>query len=256
MSNFKILISPAKSMDFETISNLKSSSLPLFLNQSDKIMHVLQKKSPKNLMELMVISAVLADLNWTRNQEWIINHNLKNAKQAISAFTGDVYVGLDVNSLNNFEIDFLQEKLYILSGLYGLLKPLDLIQPYRLEMGTKLKVGSKSNLYQFWSKELIKHLNSELKVDDYLINLASNEYFKAVDKKNLITQNIITPEFKDYKNGELKMIGFFAKKARGMMVRFIAKNAIDNIKDLKRFNYEGYAFDVSLSTEAKYVFTR
>lgn len=256
MNKFKIVISPAKSMDFESKTAIIAFTNPNFLDQSEKIMNVLQKKSPKKLMELMGISDTLANLNWKRNQEWTTVNSPKNAKQAISAFTGDVYMGLDVTTLTEQELKFLQDKLCIISGLYGILKPLDLIQPYRLEMGSKLKIGTKQNLYDFWKNEITNYLNTELSENDYLINLASNEYFKAIDKKSLSAKNIITPEFKDYKNGELKMISFFAKKARGLMVRFIAKNKIDTIEDLKQFNYEGYAFDANLSTSEKLVFTR
>lgn len=253
---FKIIISPAKSMNFDSKFKIEDFSTPLFLDQSEKIMKVLRKKSPKKLFELMGISESLANLNWNRNQTWTKENTLENAKQAISAFTGDVYVGLDVDSLSEKEIDVLNEKLYILSGLYGVLRPLDLIQPYRLEMGSKLPIGSKANLYQFWKNELVNYLNTELTANDWLINLTSNEYFKVIDTKKLSTKNIITPEFKDYKNGELKIIGFFAKKARGLMVRFIVQNNIETIEGLKLFNIDGYAFDARLSTENKFVYTR
>jgi cytoplasmic iron level regulating protein YaaA (DUF328/UPF0246 family) len=256
MSQIKILLSPAKSMNFEDKTNFKEFSNPLFLNQSEKVMAVLKKKSPKKLMELMGISDKLAELNWSRNQDWTTENTFENAKQAVFAFTGDVYVGLDVNTLSVNEIWKLQEMLRIISGLYGVLKPLDLIQPYRLEMGSKLKVGSKADLYQFWKKEVTTYLNNELSENDDLINLASNEYFKVIDKKSLKVKSVITPEFKDYKNGELKMIGFFAKKARGLMVRYIVQNNCKTIEELKGFNYEGYAFDSTLSTNEKLVFTR
>lgn len=256
MNNFKILISPAKSMDFDTKIDAQNFSTPLFLSQSEKIMEVLKKKSPKKLMELMSISDKLATLNWTRNQEWTTLNTKENSKQAIFAFTGDVYVGLDVNSLNQNQLEILQDKLRILSGLYGILKPLDLIQPYRLEMGSSLKIGTKKDLYQFWNKNVTIELNKELTENDFLINLASNEYFKVIDKKLLNVKAIITPEFKDYKNGELKMISFFAKKARGMMVRYIVENNIETIEGLKGFNSEGYAFDALLSSKQKLVFTR
>lgn len=256
MAQFKILISPAKSMNFETQINFDKFSSPNFLNQSEKVMEVLKKKSPKKLMDLMSISDNLATLNWTRNQEWTAINSKENSKQAIFAFTGDVYIGLDVQSLLPNQIEVLQDKLRILSGLYGVLKPLDLIQPYRLEMGTKLKVGQYIDLYQFWKPHVTHQLNDELTENDYLINLASQEYFKVIDTNILKVKNIITPEFKDYKNGKLKMISFFAKKARGMMVRYIVQNHIETIEDLKGFNYEGYAFDDSLSTNMKLVFTR
>ncbi|MDP3352524.1 MAG: peroxide stress protein YaaA [Flavobacteriaceae bacterium] len=256
MAQFKILISPAKSMNFENQINIEKFSIPIFLNQSEKIMEVLKKKSPKKLIDLMDISDKLAELNWTRNQEWTAINSKENARQAVFAFTGDVYIGLDVQSLSLNQLEVLQDKLRILSGLYGILKPLDLIQPYRLEMGTQLIIGSNKDLYQFWKKQVSEELNKELSENDYLINLASNEYFKVIDKKLLNVKAIITPEFKDYKNGELKMISFFAKKARGMMVRFIVENDIETIEGLKSFNYNGYAFDNSLSSNQKLVFTR
>lgn len=256
MDKFKILISPAKSMDFETKIDIDKATIPLFIDQTKKINEVLKKKSPKKLMELMGISDKLAELNWTRNQEWTSVNTKENSKQAIFAFTGDVYVGLDVNSLNQNQLEILQDKLRILSGLYGILKPLDLIQPYRLEMGSSLKIGTKKDLYQFWRKSVTSELNKELTENDFLINLASNEYFKVIDKKLINVKSIITPEFKDNKNGELKMIGFFAKKARGMMVRYIVENNIETIEGLKGFNSEGYVFDALLSSKQKLVFTR
>ena len=256
MAQFKMLISPAKSMDFESQINIAKFSTPIFLNQSVKINEVLKKKSPKKLIDLMGISDKLANLNWTRNQEWTAVNSKENSKQAVFAFSGDVYIGLDVQSLSPIQIEVLQDKLRILSGLYGVLKPLDLIQPYRLEMGTKLKVGQYIDLYQFWKSNVTHQLNDELTENETLNNLASQEYFKVIDTNILKVKNIITPEFKDYKNGELKMISFFAKKARGMMVRYIVQNHIETIEDLKGFNYEGYAFDASLSSNMKLVFTR
>ena len=238
MAQFKMLISPAKSMDFESQINIAKFSTPIFLNQSVKINEVLKKKSPKKLIDLMGISDKLANLNWTRNQEWTAVNSKENSKQAVFAFSGDVYIGLDVQSLSPIQIEVLQDKLRILSGLYGVLKPLDLIQPYRLEMGTKLKVGQYIDLYQFWKSNVTHQLNDELTENETLINLASQEYFKVIDTNILKVKNIITPEFKDYKNGELKMISFFAKKARGMMVRYIVQNHIETIEDLKGFNYE------------------
>lgn len=256
MNNFKILISPAKSMDFETKMGIDNATTPLFLNQAQKINEVLKKKSPKKLMELMGISDKLANLNWTRNQEWSILNTKENSKQAVFAFTGDVYLGLDVTSLSSTKLEVLQDKLRIISGLYGILKPLDLIQPYRLEMGTQIKIGEHKDLYHFWNQQITTELNKELLENDFLINLASNEYFKVIDKKALKTNTIITPEFKDYKNGELKMIAFFAKKARGKMVHYIIENNIKTIEDLKGFTNDGYIYDASLSTKQKLVFTR
>jgi cytoplasmic iron level regulating protein YaaA (DUF328/UPF0246 family) len=252
----KIVISPAKSLDFETPLPTRLCSEYSFQKQSLAIDKVLKKKKPKQLMELMSISDKLADLNWQRNQERnVAEITSENARQAIYAFNGDVYIGLDAYSLSEDKINVLQDKLRILSGLYGLLKPLDLMQPYRLEMGTKLPIGKNKNLYEFWKAIITKELNAQLAKDELFVNLASNEYFDAVDVKKLKVP-VITPEFKDYKDGKLKMISFFAKKARGMMVRYIIDTNAETVDDLKGFNYEGYGFDANLSSENKLVFTR
>ncbi|WP_372745998.1 peroxide stress protein YaaA [Lutibacter sp.] len=251
----KIVISPAKSLDFETQLPTNNYTQGVFLDEAAKLNAVLKKKSPKKLSELMSISSNLGELNWQRNQDWQLPFNLENARQAIYAFKGDVYIGIDAYNLPISKLDELQSKLRILSGQYGLLKPLDLIQPYRLEMGTKLTVGSKKDLYQFWDKKITHQLNEELVNNEVFINLASNEYFKVI-KPALLNAKIITPVFKDYKDGKLKIISFFAKKARGLMVRYIIDNSIENIEDLKGFNLEGYAFDSNLSSEKELVFTR
>ncbi len=252
----KIVISPAKSLDFESLLPTKLYSEYGFVKQSIAIDKVLKKKKPKQLMALMSISDKLADLNWQRNQERnVAEITIENARPAIYAFNGDVYIGLDAYSLAEEKINVIQNKLRILSGLYGLLKPLDLMQPYRLEMGTKLPIGKNKNLYEFWKTTITKDLNSQLEKDELFVNLASTEYFDAVDVKKLKVP-VITPEFKDYKDGKLKMISFFAKKARGMMVRYIIDTNAETIEDLKGFNYEGYAFDANLSKGNKLVFTR
>jgi uncharacterized protein len=252
----KIVISPAKSLDFESQLPTTRHTHSLFLKQSIAIDKVLKKQKPKNLMQLMDISEKLADLNWQRNQKRNLSEiNESNARQAVFAFNGEVYVGLDAYSLAETQIDKMQHQLRILSGLYGILKPLDLIQPYRLEMGTKLPIGSKKNLYEFWKSTVTSALNDELDKDDFLLNLASTEYASVIDFKKL-KATVITPEFKDYKDGKLKMISFFAKKARGLMVRFLLDTQATTIEDLKLFNYEGYAFDANLSTPTKLVFTR
>ena len=203
----------------------------------------------------MDISEKLAELNWQRNQEWQTPFTKDNARQAIYAFDGDVYTGLDVYSLPSDKLSVLQDKLRILSGLYGLLKPLDLMQAYRLEMGTSIVIGKTKNLYEFWKKTITENLNEELQKEELFINLASNEYFSAIDVK-LLKVPVITPEFRDYKDGKLKMISFFAKKARGLMVRYILDTNAETIDDLKGFNYEGYAFDTNLSKGNTLVFTR
>lgn len=251
----KILVSPAKSLDFETPSPIKKSSKASFLDYSSEIQNHLKLQSPKQISELMKVSDKIAQLNWTRNQQWELPFDNKNSKQAVFAFTGDVYKGLEASSLSEKNIDYLQENLRILSGLYGLLKPLDMIMPYRLEMGTKIKIGNNDNLYKFWGDLLTDNLISELKDDEAIINLASNEYFKAIVKKKIKTP-IITPVFKDTKNGKLKIISFFAKKARGMMVRYIVENNIVNSEDIKGFDSQGYIFSNELSNETEFVFTR
>lgn len=251
----KIVISPAKSLNFDKEIPVSTFSEALFLKEAATIQKTLKKKKPKQLMELMDISEKLAELNWQRNQDWALPFTPKNARQAIFTFDGDVYTGLDVYTLSKEKFPILQDKLRILSGLYGLLKPLDLMQAYRLEMGTSIAIGTKKNLYEFWKKILTEELNSELNKEELFINLASNEYFSAVDAKKLKVP-VITPEFKDYKDGKLKMISFFAKKARGLMVRYIIDTNANTIEDLKGFNYEGYAFDANLSQGNKLVFTR
>ncbi len=251
----KIIISPAKSLNFEDTLPISRYSQPQFLEQAEKINTVLKKKSANQLSKLMSISKNLGALNWQRNQDWHLPFTLDNARPAIYTFNGDVYQGLDVFSLPEDKIDAMQEKVRILSGLYGLLKPLDLIQAYRLEMGTKLKIRRKNNLYEIWGDTLTNALNEELGEDSFLLNLASNEYAKAINFKK-VKSPVVTAQFKDYKNGQLKMIGFFAKKARGLMTRFILDQNIDQLDDVKKFDYEGYAFDHSLSTDNQFVFTR
>jgi len=251
----KIVVSPAKSLNFEATVPVQKHTESLFLKEAETIQKTLKKKKPKQLMELMDISEKLADLNWERNQNWSLPFTAENARPAIYAFDGDVYTGLDAYTLPVEKLEVLQAKLRILSGLYGVLKPLDLMQPYRLEMGTSLPIGTKKNLYEFWKKKVTQSLNDELQEHELFINLASNEYFSAVDTKTLKAP-VITPEFKDYKDGKLKMISFFAKKARGLMVRYIIDTKAETIDDLKQFNYEGYAFDANLSKGNTLVFTR
>lgn len=251
----KIVISPAKSLNFEKELPTTVYTEPIFLKEARQIQKVLKKESPKELSELMHISEKLADLNWQRNQDWTTPFSPENARPAIYTFDGDVYTGLDAYSIPTDKLETLQDSLRILSGLYGLLKPLDLIQAYRLEMGTKLPIGESKNLYDFWKTTITKSLNKELKKDELFINLASNEYFSAIDAKALKVP-VITPDFKDYKNGKLKIISFFAKKARGMMVRYIIDTDAKTIDDLKGFNYDGYQFDANLSKGNHLVFTR
>lgn len=251
----KIVISPAKSLNFEKLLPTKEHSEALFLKEARQVHKVLMQKSPAALSKLMDISDKLADLNWKRNQDWKTPFTTENARPAIFAFDGDVYTGLNAYTIPSEKLEDLQDSLRILSGLYGLLKPLDLMQAYRLEMGTKLPIGESKNLYEFWKPIVTKALNKELLKGELFINLASNEYFSAVDVKQLKVP-VITPEFKDYKNGKLKIISFFAKKARGLMVRYIIDTNVKTVEDLKGFNYEGYQFDANLSKGNQLVFTR
>jgi len=251
----KIILSPAKSLDFETEAPTSLYTNPEFLEHSTKLNKKLKTLSRKKLSELMKISDDLAALNYDRNQSWEPPFTPKNAKQAVYSFTGQAYQGLDANTIPEDKIPALQDKLRILSGLYGLLKPLDLMQPYRLEMGTKLKVGKTENLYKFWGDTLANALNEELEDGELLINLASSEYFKALPKKTLKTE-MITPVFKDFKNGAYKVIMTYAKKARGLMTRYIIENDVETLEELKGFNVEGYAFSEELSKDNELVFTR
>ncbi len=251
----KIVISPAKSLDYESKLPTRKKSQPSFLEHSEVIHKTLKEKSPAELSRLMDISDKLADLNWQRNQDWKTPFTTKNARPAMYAFNGDVYLGLDAYTLPTSKLNKLQDSLRILSGLYGILKPLDLIQPYRLEMGTPMAVNGSKDLYAYWKKTLTQALNDEFEDNELFINLASKEYFDVIDTKALKVP-VITPEFKDYKDGKLKMISFFAKKARGMMVRYIMDKNIRSLSGLRGFDYEGYKYDAKLSKGNKLVFTR
>lgn len=248
----KILLSPAKSLDFETKVPSHKTSEAIFVNQANKLNKVLQKKSPKQLGTLMHISDKLAELNWQRNQGW---GKVTSTRQAVYAFKGAAYVGLDAYSISKLYFDYLQQTLRILSGQYGILSPFDLIKAYRLEMGTKLKVGKVINLYKFWGDKVTKALNEELDSDEIVVNLASNEYFKVINKK-LLQAQIITPVFKDYHKEQYKVISFFAKKARGLMTRFAVDHQIADVDMLKTFKEDGYGYDEKLSTPTEWVFTR
>ncbi|SFJ78769.1 peroxide stress protein YaaA [Myroides guanonis] len=253
----KVLISPAKSLDYTSTVPVTEVTKPLFIKEAKTINRVLKELSPLELSSLMKISSNLSELNWKRNQDrkFADSIDVSNLRQAVYAFNGDVYAGLDVYTLSENKVRVLQDKLRILSGLYGLLKPLDAIEPYRLEMGTKIKIGSSENLYEFWKSIIVKALNKEMKEGELLVNLASNEYFSAVDKKTL-KGVLVTPEFKELRNGKLKTISFFAKKARGMMVRFIIDNDIETLEGLKDFNLEGYTFSEVDSKKNNLIFTR
>ncbi len=251
-----VLLSPAKSLDFDSKPVTEKHSQPAFLKEARVINKELKKLSPKDLSSLMGISAKLGQLNFERNQTWKTPFKAENAKQAVLAFTGDVYRGLDAATFSGTDFEVAQQTIRILSGLYGVLKPLDLIQAYRLEMGTKFGVDGKDNLYGFWQEKVTKAINRDLKdAGGPVINLASNEYFKAVDSKK-IKAEIISPAFKDLKDGQYKMISFYAKKARGLMSRFIVQNKISDPEDLKAFDLEGYYFNNELSKGRNWVFTR
>lgn len=251
------IISPAKSLDFVNKTPISDYSLPIFLKESQKIVNVLKDYSPKDLSKLMNISKDLGLLNASRYQNYKTPFNQENAKQAIFAFTGDVYKGLDAKSLTSNTIDYAQAHLKILSGLYGILKPLDLIQAYRLEMGTKISINNSISLYDFWSNKITSELSSNLENTNsqFLLNLASNEYSKSINMK-LLNTKVITPIFKDWKNGQYKIISFFAKKARGLMSNFVLENKIKNQNDLKAFDSGGYIYNEDFSTEKSLVFTR
>ena len=251
------LISPSKTLDFESIPPIESYTDCLFLFESQKLNKILKKMNKESIKELMGVSDKIADLNFNRFKDWNVPFNLNNAKQAIYAFKGDVYSGLDAYSLNNNQINFAQNNLRILSGLYGVLKPLDLIMPYRLEMGTKLKNDKGNNLYQYWGDSITNSLKNEMIKNkySYVINLASNEYFKSVNLK-FLKYSVITPLFKENRNGEFKMIAIYAKKARGLMARYIIDNELNEHEDLKNFNIDGYKFNDEISSNLNYVFTR
>lgn len=237
----------------DTTISVPKTTLSPFDKESAALIKELKKLKATDIQNLMKVSPKIAELNAERFNTWKLPFSSDNAKAAVFAFKGDVYTGLEAETFNEEQLLFAQEKLSMLSGLYGLLRPLDLMQAYRLEMGTKFANKKGKNLYEFWGTKITQEINR--RETDVLINLASNEYFKAVDKKTLKAE-IITPVFKDEKNGVLKVISFFAKKARGMMARFIIQNHINNVEDIKNFNLGGYAFNEALSTDKEWVFTR
>ena len=255
--SMKIIISPAKKIDNSKNKNNINFSDSFFLDKARELVEILQVFSPTELSRLMGISNNLGLLNADRYINWSLPFNQGNAKQAILTFKGDVYQGIAIDDFDKKDFDFAQKNLRILSGLYGILKPLDLIQAYRLEMGTKLKTDKGNNLYHFWGDSLTEHMTKEIvrDRDTCLVNLASNEYSKALNFKKLGIP-IITPVFKDFRNGKLKIISFFAKKARGNMCRYIIKNKINSYKKLIDFSEEGYTFDKELSSNSEFVFVR
>lgn len=252
-----LVVSPAKNLDFESPIATQLSSQPALLSDSQILIDRCLRLTPADISSLMGISDKLAGLNAARFGEWSQPFTTENARAAVLAFNGDVYTGLDAGSFSEQDFKFAQSHMRILSGLYGLLKPLDLMQAYRLEMGTKLDNVRGKNLYEFWGNIITKLLNKALidQGDDVLINLASTEYFKSVKKKEL-NADIITPSFKDWKNGQYKMISFYAKKARGLMARYIIQNQLTNIEQLKAFDLAGYEYNEEFSKGNDWVYTR
>lgn len=251
-----IVVSPAKTLDYESPVPTRTATTPDFLEDSRELIDQLRQLEPHQVSNLMSISAKLGELNAERFQQWQTPFNADNARQAALAFKGDVYTGLAADQFSEDDFAFAQIHMRILSGLYGLLRPLDLMQPYRLEMGTRFENKRGKDLYAFWGDKLTEALNAQLAKDDgVLINLASNEYFKAVNHKKL-KGTIITPQFKDYKNGQFKIISFYAKKARGLMSAYIIRNRLTSVEDLKGFDTDGYAFNPELSKDREWVFTR
>ncbi len=252
-----ILLSPAKTLDYETPPRTKQVSTPQFLEESAQLVSTLQGYKPKRLGKLMNISDALAELNVERFESWQVPFPKGQARPSIQAFRGDVYVGLDADTMSMQSIKRAQKHIRILSGLYGILKPLDNMLPYRLEMGTTLKTKRGKNLYEFWGSSITHSLNEELKSfkSPMVVNLASNEYFKAVKPKELEAP-LVSPVFKDQKNGEYKVISFFAKKARGAMARYLVENKCNTLDDLRQFDALGYKYKASVSTENSPVFMR
>ena len=251
----KLVISPAKSLNYESELPTSFSTECSFLSEAQQLNTLLKKKSAKDLSDLMHISPNLGQLNYDRNQLWSLPFTSKNARPAIYAFSGDVYRGLDAYSIQESKLDSLQNTVRILSGLYGLLKPMDLLQPYRLEMGTKFPVDASKNLYEFWRQKITTALNDDLKEGELFVNLASQEYFKAIDIKTLKVP-VVHIDFKEFKNGQYKTIAIFAKIARGLMARYVVDSNANHINDIKGFNYGGYGFSETMSTETELVFTR
>jgi len=250
-------LSPAKSLDYDSLSESVPHTLPQFVSQSAELIKVLKHKTPTQISELMDLSDNLAALNVARYEAWRPKFTAKNSKQAVLAFNGDVYDGLEAKSLKPKDLEWAQDHVCILSGLYGILRPLDWMQPYRLEMGTALTNLRGKNLYQFWGASIAQHLNAKLVKDKtpVVVNLASQEYFKAVDQK-VLKARVIECVFEEYKAGKYKVISFFAKRARGLLARYAIQKHIQNPEKLKDFNLEGYAYEDSESDANRWVFRR
>ena len=251
------LISPAKTLDYETALPTDIYTQPRLLEQSQQLIDVCRKLSATEIASLMTVSEKIANLNVERFRDWNAEFDFSNARQALFAFKGDVYTGLDAYHLKDHDIDFAQQHLRMLSGLYGSLRPLDLMMPYRLEMGTKLKNSRGNNLYEFWGRMITDQINQDLAEIDakLLVNLASDEYYKSVNEKK-IQAEIIKPVFLDQKNGKYKVISFYAKKARGLMARYLIENKLSQVEQLKAFDSEGYYFDAESSSDKELVFKR
>ena len=250
-----VVVSPAKTLDYESPLATERFSQPEFVEHSAELIEECRKLTPVDVSTLMKVSDKIAGLNVARFEQWSETFTQDNARQAILAFKGDVYTGLDAETLSDEDFDYAQNHLRMLSGLYGLLKPLDLMQPYRLEMGTKFANQRGSNLYEFWGDRITQMINAENAAKDVVLNLASNEYFKAVKIKQLNAE-VITPVFKDEKNGQYKIISFYAKKARGLMAAYVIKNRINEVEKIKNFDVTGYKFSSEQSTAKEWVFLR
>ncbi len=252
-----MVVSPAKSLDFETPAQTKKFTEPRFLPDSKRLVSDLQKLKPEEFSDLMNISEALGELNFARYANWQLPFDLNNAKQAIFAFKGDVYIGLEAEQFSSHDLNYAQKHLRILSGLYGILRPLDLMQAYRLEMGSRFRNNDGKSLYDIWGEKLTESLNTELaeQKSKVLINLASKEYFGAL-KSDQLDAKIISPVFKDYSNGKYKILSFFAKKARGSMAAYIIKNRLDSPAKLKEFDVDGYRYSEEDSTPSMPVFLR
>jgi cytoplasmic iron level regulating protein YaaA (DUF328/UPF0246 family) len=252
-----VVISPAKNLDYDTPSVTTKHSQPDFLEEAQILIDEIKVLSPENIADLMKLSSKLATLNSNRYLSWSVPFDASNAKQAVLAFNGDVYTGLAAETFNDSDFEYAQKNLRILSGLYGLLKPLDLMQAYRLEMGTKFENSRGKNLYEFWGETITQALNTQLNTQEtqVVINLASNEYFKSV-KPKLLNAEVIVPQFKDQKNGKFKIISFYAKKARGLMAGYIIKNKIESVEDLKHFDVDGYYYCPEQSDKNTLMFLR
>lgn len=252
-----VLLSPAKKLDYDSPVRTTKHTQPLFVEQAQGLIDVLRQKSATQIADLMSLSDALARLNVERYQAWEPKFTQTNARQAVLAFNGDVYEGLEADALSDEQLDWTQEHVAILSGLYGVLRPLDLMQPYRLEMGTKLATDKGKNLYDYWGTEIAEYLNQRLaqQGSDVIVNLASEEYFKSVNQKALKAR-VLQCVFQDEKNGAWKIISFYAKRARGLMARYIIEHRIEEPGQLKGFNVDGYVFHPETSSDLKFVFRR